>query len=60
MTYASLAWAAISKADLHKLVVVQNRYLRMITSVHYYVQNQCLREDLKIEPFDKFITKLNR
>ncbi|KFM74566.1 hypothetical protein X975_11447, partial [Stegodyphus mimosarum] len=59
MTYASLAWAAISKADLHKLVI-QNRYLRMITNVHYYVQNQCLHEDLKIEPFDKFITKLNR
>ncbi|KFM83214.1 putative RNA-directed DNA polymerase from transposon BS, partial [Stegodyphus mimosarum] len=59
MCYASPAWATVTKNDLKKIQVIQSKYLRLITNAHYYVSNETLHRDLKIEYMKNFLDRVN-
>lgn len=55
MTYGAPAWALVSKTNLYKLEVIQNKVLRLITNAPWFVRNTQLRKDLKIPSIMEFI-----
>ena len=55
MTYASPAWAFISKSNLNRLQVVQNRALRIIGGYDWYTRKEPLHFDNEILMFNSFI-----
>ncbi|KFM64063.1 putative RNA-directed DNA polymerase from transposon BS, partial [Stegodyphus mimosarum] len=59
MTYAAPAWATATEKDIEKLQKVQNKFLRFSTNAHYYVRNEVLHKDMKTEPLNQFIRKIN-
>ncbi|KFM69009.1 putative RNA-directed DNA polymerase from transposon BS, partial [Stegodyphus mimosarum] len=59
MCYASPVWATVKHRDLQKIQVLQNKFLRLITDAHYFVSNETLHRDLKIEYIKDFIHRMN-
>ncbi|GBL56893.1 RNA-directed DNA polymerase from mobile element jockey, partial [Araneus ventricosus] len=60
LAYASPVWACTLKTHLHKLVVLENKTIRMITNARWYHRNIDLRLALKIPSLKEFIQNLAR
>jgi hypothetical protein len=58
MTYASSAWAFITKRKLNRLQVVQNTALRIIDGYDRYTRTETLHFDYKIPMLKRFIRSL--
>ena len=58
MTYASPAWAFISKTNMNRLQVVQNKALRIIGGYDWYTRTEQLHFDNEILMLKSFIKKL--
>ncbi|GBM49984.1 hypothetical protein AVEN_210093-1 [Araneus ventricosus] len=58
LAYASPVWAGTAKTHLHKLEVLENKTIRMITNARWYHRNIDLRLALKIPSLKEFIQKL--
>ncbi|GFT16546.1 RNA-directed DNA polymerase from mobile element jockey [Trichonephila clavipes] len=55
LLYASPIWASAAVTRLKKLHVFQNKHLRKITNAPWFVRNEILHKDLKIDPILDFI-----
>ncbi|GFY25120.1 probable RNA-directed DNA polymerase from transposon BS [Trichonephila clavipes] len=55
LLYASPIWASAAVTYLKKLLVFQNKHLRKITNAPWFVRNEMLHKDLKIDPILDFI-----
>ncbi|GFU28496.1 RNA-directed DNA polymerase from mobile element jockey [Trichonephila clavipes] len=55
LLYASPIWASAAVSHLKKLHVFQNKHLRKITNAPWFVRNEILHKDLKIDPIFDFI-----
>lgn len=55
MTYASAAWGHVSKSNVHKLQVIQNKFLRSAFNAPWFVRNDHLHRDAKIVPIKDFL-----
>ncbi|GFT24518.1 RNA-directed DNA polymerase from mobile element jockey [Trichonephila clavipes] len=53
--YASPIWASAAVTHLKKLHVFQNKHLRNFTNAPWFVRNEILHKDLKIDPILDFI-----
>ncbi|GBO30595.1 hypothetical protein AVEN_201570-1 [Araneus ventricosus] len=60
LAYASPVWACTAKMHLHKLEVLENKTIRMITNARWYQRNIDLRLALKIPSLKEFIQNLAR
>ena len=58
MTYASPVWAFISKTNMNRLQVVQNKALRIIGGYDWYTRTELLHFDNEILMLNSFIKKL--
>ncbi|GFU63228.1 probable RNA-directed DNA polymerase from transposon BS [Trichonephila clavipes] len=54
LLYASPIWASAAVPHLKKLHVFQNKHLRKITNAPWFVRNEILHKDLKIDPILDF------
>ncbi|GFU72880.1 uncharacterized protein TNCV_4910091 [Trichonephila clavipes] len=50
-----IIWASAAVTHLKKLHVFQNKHLRKITTAPWFVRNEILPKDLKIDPILDFI-----
>ncbi|GFW63606.1 RNA-directed DNA polymerase from mobile element jockey [Trichonephila clavipes] len=55
LLYASPIWVSAAVTHLKKLHVFQNKHLRKITNAPWFVRNEILHKDLKIDPILDFI-----
>ncbi|GFT43336.1 RNA-directed DNA polymerase from mobile element jockey [Trichonephila clavipes] len=55
LLYASPIWASAAVTHLKKLHVSQNKHLRKLTNAPWFVRNEILYKDLKIDPILDFI-----
>ncbi|GFV12123.1 RNA-directed DNA polymerase from mobile element jockey [Trichonephila clavipes] len=55
LLYASPIWASAAGTHLKKLHVFQNKHLRKLTNAPWFVRNEILHKDLKIDPILDFI-----
>ncbi|GFT15531.1 RNA-directed DNA polymerase from mobile element jockey [Trichonephila clavipes] len=55
LLYASPIWASAAVTHLKKLHVFQNNYLRKLTNAPWFVRNEILHKDLKMDPILDFI-----
>ncbi|GBN96542.1 RNA-directed DNA polymerase from mobile element jockey [Araneus ventricosus] len=60
LAYASPVWACTAKTHLHKLEVLENKTIRMITNARWYHRNTDLKIALNIPSLKEFIQKLAR
>ncbi|GBL84370.1 RNA-directed DNA polymerase from mobile element jockey [Araneus ventricosus] len=60
LAYASPVWACTAKTHLHKLEVLENKTIRMITNARWYHRNNDLKIALNIPSLKEFILKLAR
>ncbi|GFS92336.1 RNA-directed DNA polymerase from mobile element jockey [Nephila pilipes] len=57
MLYASPIWASAATTHLKRLHVFQNIHLRKMLNAPWFVRNEVLHNDLKIEPILEFLKK---
>ncbi|GFW35133.1 RNA-directed DNA polymerase from mobile element jockey [Trichonephila clavipes] len=55
LLYASPIWASAAVTHLKRLHAFQNKHLRKITNAPWFVRNEILHKDLKIDPILDFI-----
>ncbi|GFU00499.1 RNA-directed DNA polymerase from mobile element jockey [Trichonephila clavipes] len=55
LLYASPVWASAAVTHLKKVHVFQNKHLRKISNAPWFVRNEILLKDLKIDPILDFI-----
>lgn len=55
MTYGCQVWGVTAKTHLHKLQVLQSRFLRISTNSPYYLPNNTIHRDLGIPAIDQYI-----
>lgn len=60
ITYAAPIWGAASKTHIHRLQVVQNKFLRKATNAPWYVRNSQLHNELGILPIQEYIRTLSK
>ncbi|GBP58731.1 RNA-directed DNA polymerase from mobile element jockey [Eumeta japonica] len=61
LTYTAPAWYALcSKLQRHRLQAQQNIVLRMISGTGWYVKNDVMARDLKVETLEEFVKMLAR
>ncbi|KAL1447787.1 hypothetical protein WDU94_010908 [Cyamophila willieti] len=54
ITYAAPVWIPASQCHLKKLQIFQNKVLRIITKAPWFVRNENIQKDLKVESIKKF------
>ena len=56
-TYGCQIWGSAAKSNINYVQVVQNRVLRIITDAPWYVSNETLHKDLRIELVSEVIQR---
>lgn len=59
LTYVSPAWASLTKTDMNKLQITQNKALREMVGAPFYIRNSNIHKDLEIDTISNHIHKLN-
>lgn len=59
-TYGSSVWSSTSKTNIHKLQVLQNKVIRIITNAQWYVRNTQLHKETEIPPIEEYIRKSSK
>lgn len=59
MLYACPVWINAAKTNIHKLQVIQNKFLRTITNAPWFITNKQLHKEIQIKPIIHHITKLS-
>lgn len=59
ISYASPAWATMNITQKRKLQTFQNKTLRHITGAPWFISNEIIRRDLKIEDILEHLSKLS-
>ncbi|GBM36583.1 hypothetical protein AVEN_162023-1 [Araneus ventricosus] len=60
LTCAAQIWGLAAKTHKKKIQRLQNKILRILTNAHWYVRNDVIHQDLKIESIEDCIQKLSR
>jgi hypothetical protein len=58
MTYASAAWGHVSDAQLHKLQVIQNQFLRRTFNAPWFVRNDQLHREAKVPMLKELLLEI--
>ncbi|GBO45706.1 putative RNA-directed DNA polymerase from transposon X-element, partial [Araneus ventricosus] len=60
LTYASQIWGLAAKTHLKKVQIMQNKILRIMTNAPWYIRNDVIHKDLKLESAENHIQVLSR
>lgn len=60
MTYVAAAWCFAATSNLQKLQITQNKILRRMTGMPWFVRNVDITDDLNIRPITQTIKELAR
>ena len=60
ITYACQVWGIAAKSHLHRLQVLQNRFLRISANADWYIPNLNIHKDLSIPSLQDYILQLSQ
>ncbi|GBN84141.1 putative RNA-directed DNA polymerase from transposon BS [Araneus ventricosus] len=60
LTYASQIWVFDAKTHLKKVQIMQNKILRIMTNAPWYIRNDVIHKDLKLESTENHIQVITR
>lgn len=60
LTYAAPVWGTANKTHMHRLQVLQNKFLRTATNAPWFVRNQQLHQELGILPLEQYIHSMSK
>lgn len=59
LTYATPAWCNLNKSNINKLNTIQNKLLRKIFDIPWFVRNKSLRNDLNLPTLHDYMRETN-
>ncbi|GBN60350.1 hypothetical protein AVEN_226503-1 [Araneus ventricosus] len=60
LTYSAPIWCITAKTHRRKIQILQNKNLRIMTNAPWFVRNDVIHKDLKIETIEDHVKNLSR
>ncbi|KAJ4443467.1 hypothetical protein ANN_05139 [Periplaneta americana] len=60
LTYAGPVWGTANKTQMHRLQVIQNKFLRTATNAPWFLRTQQLHQELGIIPLEQYIHSMSK